>query len=921
MPLEPWYKVALPRAEVREGRSFNPDEFAIALEQVVSGRAPEDYRDPAQFFGRTYFTRALVDHCARVLRRLAGSTENAPPVLTLITQFGGGKTHTLTALYHLANAGSGASAYPGVAAVLKEAGLSEAPKAKVGVFVGNAWDPQPGRETPWIDLARQIAGDAGVAALGPNAKISPPGTDSLNRVIDLAGGPVLFLFDEVLNALTRHKNLAEPMHAFIHNVMRGFIGQKGRAAVISLPRSQVEMTPYDQLWQDKITKVVGAVAQQLIANDEAEISEVVRRRLFENLGKDSTRKAVAKAYADWCFERRAQLPPEVTARDASSEATIRESLRDRFERCYPFHPATLTVFQRKWSTVPQFQQTRGTLAMLAQWISWAYRDGYQRARREALITLGSAPLQVPEFRGSILGQLGEQKLVFAIEADVIGELSHARALDPDTAKEPLKDLHRRVGAAVLFESSGGQTDKAAHLPELRFALGEPDLDTTSIDNAVAALERRGYYIRSIGSDGYRFGFTPRLKKVVADRKASLDEGEIRKAMKDIVKAEFEKRKVLAVQYPADGSEVGDTTQLTLLVLEPDRPWEDGDALRATLAEWTTKRGKSDRLYPGALLWAAAKPGRDLRERVEQSLAWRKVAQELSSGTLAGDWDPAERKDVAVTVRDAEDAAHDEVWASYRFLILADRSQPDGIAVIDLGAGHSSATESLSGRIVTALRSNALLNESPGAGYLDRRWPEAFKASGAWPLKSLRQAFLSGAMERLLDVDAYLRAKIPEFVRRGDFGLASGADPGGTYQHLWFDEEVGADEVNVDTDVYLLTKSKAKVLKRSAVGAGSAVDVAATPPPVAPNEPATPVAEPSPVGANAGPVNLRLVGDVPFESWNRIGTKLLSKLKAAGTLTLSLDAKVSLDGPQAAALRRELAAALQELGIEDRFRIE
>src|SRR5579863_4574540 len=101
--MEPWYKNTVPRAEVREGRSFNPDEFAIALEQVVAGRGPEDYRDPVKFFARTCFTRNLKDHLGMVLRRLSGQTENAAPVMTLVTQFGGGKTHTLTALYHLAS--------------------------------------------------------------------------------------------------------------------------------------------------------------------------------------------------------------------------------------------------------------------------------------------------------------------------------------------------------------------------------------------------------------------------------------------------------------------------------------------------------------------------------------------------------------------------------------------------------------------------------------------------------------------------------------------------------------------------------------------------------------------------------------------------------------------------------------------------
>src|SRR5205823_7680077 len=193
---------------------------------------------------------------------------------------------------------------------------------------------------------------------------------------------------------------------------------------------------------------------------------------------DKIRKAVSKTYADWCFERRAQLPPEWTAVDtATTEAKSKEFLRQRFESCYPFHPSTLSVFQRKWQTLAQYQQTRGTLAMFAQWISWASRESFQNARREAVITLGSAPLDVPEFRATVLGQLGEPRLSAAIETDIAGSHSHARALDADTVG-PLRDIHRRVGSAILFESSGGQTEKVAHLPELRFAIGEPDVETT-----------------------------------------------------------------------------------------------------------------------------------------------------------------------------------------------------------------------------------------------------------------------------------------------------------------------------------------------------------------------------------------------------------------------------------------------------------
>ena len=142
--MEPWYKNTVPRAEVREGRSFNPDEFAIALEQVAANKGPDDYRKPEQFITRTSFTRALREHIGMVLRRLSGRTDNAAPVMTLVTQFGGGKTHTLTALYHLAKHGDKLKDDPAVHQLLAEAGLKALPTAKVAVFVGNAWDPAAG---------------------------------------------------------------------------------------------------------------------------------------------------------------------------------------------------------------------------------------------------------------------------------------------------------------------------------------------------------------------------------------------------------------------------------------------------------------------------------------------------------------------------------------------------------------------------------------------------------------------------------------------------------------------------------------------------------------------------------------------------------------------------------------------------------
>lgn len=921
--MDPWYKIATLRKEVREGRSFNPDEFAIALEQVVAGTAPLDYRDPQQFFARTSFTRALRDHSSIVMRRLAGQTENSPPVLTLITQFGGGKTHTLTTLYHLARNGDGVRDCHGVTDLLRETGLTSVPTGKVAVFVGNAWDPQPGRETPWIDIARQLAGDAGVAALGQSAIDTPPGTNAIADVFAAANQPVLLLFDEVLNYLNRHRAGADAFHAFIQNLTVATTGTTHGACVISLPRSQVEMTEWDQEWQDRISKVVRRVAKDLIVNDEAEISDVVRRRLFEELGPERIRRNVAKAFGDWAFDRRAQLPPEWTAVDsATTETKAREFLRGRFESAYPFHPATLSVFQRKWQALPQYQQTRGTLAMLAQWISVAAQEAFIKARPEPLITLGSAPLSEPGFRSVVLGQLGESRLVAAIDSDIAGAQAHSRALDADT-KGPLRDIHRRVGTAILFESSGGQTEKVAHLPELRFALCEPDLDTTTIDNAAIALEDRSYFIRRIGTDGYRIGYQPTLKKVVNDRRASLDqETEIKPTMRKLVEDEFRRgAAVPVIPFPKDGAEIADTPKLSIVVADPEMEWRGGGSVRTQVAEWTRQRGQSPRLYPGALVWCLKKSGRDLREKVELMLAWKRVEKEVTDGSLGGEFEQSDRTDLMAKVKEAKSMAQDEVWGGYRYAVVESDQEPDGVRAIDLGAGHSSSGETLCGRVIAALKSEALLNESVGAGYIQRNWPPALQQSAAWPLGSLRQSFLDGSLTRLVDPDKTLGSKIVEFVGGGDFGLASKRLPDGSYERVWFGEHVDPDDVSFDSDVFLLQRQFAEKLK-----AGEST------------EPEQPEEEmETETGGGTGSMSetdggttttavtktrtLRLTGSVPPETWNRLGTRIIPKLRSGENLKVGVEFLVTVNEPAADALATELQEILQDLGLADTVTVE
>lgn len=198
--------------------------------------------------------------------------------------------------------------------------------------------------------------------------------------------------------------------------------------------------------------------------------------------------------------------------------------------------------------------------------------------------------------------------------------------------------------------------------------------------------------------------------------------------------------------------------------------------------------------------------------MELWLAWTRVQGEIQEGMLGSEFDRADLAEVRDRVRDAEEAAKDEVWAGYRYVILADQGERDGLKVIDLGAGHASAAETLSGRIVGALRSEALLNESVGAGYLERHWPPALQTSGAWPLPGLRQAFVNGTLTRLL-------------------------------------------------------------------------------------------------------------GTASPELWNRLGIRILPKLRSSAELRIGVDFSVTVDGNQVEQLAMELRQALEDLGLRDTVRIE
>ncbi len=246
MALKPWYKVVTPREDLREGRPLDASEFAVHLDQIRDGRAPQDYQDARRFFERTYLTQNLIVLSAETTRRLSGITTETSAVFNMATQFGGGKTHALSLLYHLASRGPDADSLPGVRHILEKAGIKTIPRSAVAVFVGTEFDSivgrggddgTPNRKTPWGEIAFQLGGNKAYAAVAEHdhQMIAPAG-DVIRKLFPVET-PCLILMDELMNYVSRNRKsgLASQFYDFLQNLSESVRGMHNVVLAVSIP--------------------------------------------------------------------------------------------------------------------------------------------------------------------------------------------------------------------------------------------------------------------------------------------------------------------------------------------------------------------------------------------------------------------------------------------------------------------------------------------------------------------------------------------------------------------------------------------------------------------------------------------------------------------------------------------------------------
>lgn len=892
--MKPWHQVVTPRKDLREGKPLDASEFAIHLHQVVRGTAPTDYLDPRRFFERTYITRGLGEVTVDVMRRLAGETVNASPVINLTTQFGGGKTHALTLLYHLFRSGPDSTGWDGVDGLLKTAGVPAVPKAAVATFVGTEFDPlsgrsgvgEPTRMTPWGDLAWQLGGQAAFDVVGEQDRMRVrPGGDVIRRFLP-TDRPVLILMDEVLNFLNaaraikagdtkaKESTLASQFMAFVQTLSEEAAGRTGLVLVMSLPRSEMEMSPEDEVDHSRLQKLSSRVDRPYILSEGMETAEIIRRRLFESLGSESDRRAVVRAYVK-AMETNRELLPQWFSADRAIEV---------FEASYPFHPTVLSVFERKWQTLPTFQRTRGVLRMLALWVSQSFIAAYKGGRREPLITLGMAPLDDSHFRAAVLEQLGESRLEAPILADIAGPQAHAVQLDRDASPAlQSKRIHQSVASAVFFESSGGQVKVEASLPEVRLDLGAPDLELGHLETALSGLMESCYYLIAEGAR-YHFSLRQNLNKRLSDIRAGLEAPQVDARVREQVQSVFKSGGRLDRRFfPERSGDVPNAPTLALLVLAPGRGLAVGERERTheMVNSVLSEAGSSSRSFKSAIFFAVPESGSRLHEASRKVLAWERLSDE--SEDLPDD-DP-QRRQVADQLNRARRDLTEAVWQAYHTVLYLG---PSGDVVeLDLGLLHSSASETLPGLIEARLRQQDILVEAVSPDFLVRNWPPALPR---WSLHAIRDAFFSSPkLPRLTNVDA-LRATIARGVTSGVFGLA-GVDGSGAIAAVRFEEPVVELDIDFSNDSILINREEAAAAK-----AGLPLP-AQTEIPAVVDEGEAPASQEQRVGTTQVLTTLRgltWTGDLPLRKWASFYTKVLTRFALMEGVRVRL--QVSIEPP-------------------------
>ena len=678
--LPSWRDIIEPHPDVAQGRYKNA-EFAADLSQVARGEGAFEYRDPVEFFARTYVTEGMTGLLVQALKRISG--KDGEPVIQLKTAFGGGKTHSMLALYHMLRGSVSIDRIPNMKPVLAKAGIAALPKANVAVLVGTALDPSKTRRpknfpgisinTLWGEMAAQLAESAGNPALYDYVKEADrkgvsPGSAALKELFD-AAQPCLILIDELVAYAKKLYGVSglpagsfDNFITFIQEITEAARASKNSLVVASIPESDIEIGgEAGKSALKAIEHTFGRMEAiwKPVAADEG--FEVVRRRLFLDCKNPAERDLVCTKFSQMYVENAGDFPLE------SREVEY----RNKMISCYPIHPEIFDRLYGDWATLEKFQRTRGVLRLMAAVIHelWMGNDS------GAMIMPGSIPMDVPNVSYELTRYLGAEEWNPILDREVDGRNSIPYQKDRSTQRYGRKLAARRVARTIFLGSaptSRTQAVRGIESSRIRLGVVQPGESIADFNDALNALQTSlAYLYTNPSGDRFWYDTRPTLRKTAEDRATQIPtvdvEFEIERRLRTLRKeAPFAGIHIC----PGSSLDVTDDQAARLVILRPDDAYQPGNMQNRGIQvaeNILNNRGTSPRIYRNMLAFVA--PDQELisslRQGVRQYLAWLSIKDDSEGLNL----DAAQNRETDNNLTRANSTVESRIKEAYCWLII------------------------------------------------------------------------------------------------------------------------------------------------------------------------------------------------------------------------------------------------------------
>lgn len=731
--LKPWREVLEPHTDVATG-NFSASEFAADLHMVAFARDDQilgtEYTDSIEFFRRTFLTEGLRDLLDRAIRRMGGDA-NVSPIINLQTNFGGGKTHALLALWHLMS-GIPMAKMPQEVQELVAGRVIPAEVSRVALVgthlkpAGSTKDDGTRVNTIWGELAWQLGGAEAFARVA-EADESRTNPGDLLRSLISDYGPCLILVDEWVayaRQLWGREDLAagtfDTQFTFAQSLTEIVKTVPGALLVISIPASHdpekdvggggsaIEVGgPNGQEALQRLQNVVRRVADQWRPASSQESFEIVRRRLFVEPSATATADiaAVARQFTQFYARHVGEFPREVS--EPAYEARIKAA--------YPLHPELFDRLYEDWSTLERFQRTRGVLRLMSTVVHalWVAQDA------SPMILPANIPLSVATVASEITQYLPDSWKPI-IDTDIDGLNSTPAQVDQDRPLLQARAVTRRLARSIFIGSA--PTLRSAHrgVERQRIWLGAalPGDTVGNFGSALDLLAQRATYLYSEGNR-YWYDTQPSVTRTAADYADGLREKpeevwvEVVRRLRDTESRHRGGFAAVSVA-PDSSAEIQDGEEVRLVILHPSQTYSKGSSGSAAITFATDafeRRGTAHRTNRNLLVLLAPDVKRmdELAESTRSYLAWKWVEDRQEELNLS----PQQFKQVTSNVHRNNDDVTARIAQTYHWVLLPeqpDAARPSKIAVEKAEGANARLAE----RVTDKLARSGLLASSVAA---------------------------------------------------------------------------------------------------------------------------------------------------------------------------------------------------------------